>query len=315
MVEVLEKGNLFVLYRPKVDSGADSVQRLYLLLASESRFRLFIVGANALPADESRSEPDARHWALVRAVSDDAGEIASILRGGEYETETEGTRHLPPAAPVGEGRYALAKFDDDAQLVFELDRFEEGGLTREIRLERKGFLIVAVRNPEVDVEGFPDSEPGYPEGLRRLFRGRRWIGAVHPGLLNHAGAQLALIRGFEVDPSESGLDEVEDRRLEEFVDLDLPRGALDTGEAPDQDEFDRRHHAPLPGGFPEGSRSGGRAAAKSSDAASAISSLLAGLSFPASREEVLEAARDNRDRLDDAGPALERLEALPDGEY
>lgn len=310
MSTILETGSIAYLYRPRVATDeSDEVQRFYILLRNSRRFRLLVVGANRLPAESSRAEPGGRNWALVRAVTGDAGEIAQILRGGEYETATEGTRHLPPAAPLGEGRYALMQFEDSTQLVHSLDRFTDGDFVSGLGLRKKGFFVVAVRNPEVEVEGFPDEDPGYPDALASLFRGRRWLPVSNPGLLNHVGAQIALMAGFEVDTG--ALSDVESHRLDELLDLDLPRSALETGEEPDRDAFDRRHHEPIDVDFSAGGETGGRVAAVASGSASAIGTLLTGVSFPASKKDVLDCAEVNRGRLDDAGPAMARLERLP----
>ncbi|MBS3746901.1 MAG: DUF2795 domain-containing protein [Wenzhouxiangellaceae bacterium] len=310
MSAILESGSIVYMYRPRVATDSpDEVQRFYILLRNSRRFRLLVVGANRLPAGESRGKPGGRNWALVRSVTGDAGEIARILRGGEYETGTQGTRHLPPVAPLGEGRYALMQFDDSTQLVHALDRFTEGDFVSSLGLRKKGFFVVAVRNPEVEVEGFPDEDPGYPESLASLFRGRRWLPVSNPGLLNHVGVQIALMAGFEVDTG--ALSEVDSYRLDELLDLDVPRSALETGEAPDRDAFDRRHHEPIHVDFSAGSKAGGRAAAVASGSASAVGTLLTGVSFPASKKDVLDCAEVNRSRLEDAGPAIARLERLP----
>jgi len=310
MSAILEAGTIVYLYRPRVASDAsDEVQRFYILMRNSRRIRLLVVGANRLPSDESRAEAGGRNWALVRAVTDDAGEIAQILRGGEYETSTEGTRHLPPVATLGEGRYALMQFDESTQLVHSLDRFTDGDFVHGLGLRRDGFFVIAVRNPEVEVEGFPEEDPGYPEALASLFRGRRWLPVVNPGLLDHEGAQIALMAGFEVDTD--ALSDVESHRLDELLDLDLPRSALETGEAPDRDAFDRRHHEPIDVDFSAGGKTGGRVAAVASGSASAVATLLTEVSFPASKKDVLDCAEVNRGRLDDAGPAMARLERLP----
>ena len=310
MSETLESGTIVYLYRPRVARDAsDEVQRFYILLRNSRHFRLLVVGANRLPAEKSRAEPGGRNWALVEAVTDDADKIAKILRGGEYETSTKGTRHLPPAAPIGEGRYALMQFDDSTQLVHSLDRFGDGDFVRGLGLRRQGFFIIAVRNPEVEVEGFPDEDPDYPRSLKSLFRGRRWLPVSNPELLDHEGAQLALMAGFDVDTN--ALSEAESQRLDEMLDLDLPRSALESGEAPDRDAFDHRHHAPIDVAFSAGGETGGRAAAVSSGSASAVGMLLSGVSFPASKKDVLNCAEINRRRLEDADPAMARLERLP----
>jgi len=318
MEHELERGDLFFFYRPQVDADeASEVQRLYLVLVNSSHYRLLIVGANELPADEDQSGPPTRRWIQVRAVENSSSGIEDILKGGKYDTKTRGTQHLPPAAPVGEGRYALIDTGDATQLVFRLRRPKDGELAETLGLRQEASYVVSVKNPSVKIEGFPEETPDYPDQLADLFQDRRWLPVRNSGLLNYEYAQAILISahgkgaaeelGIELDPQSAD--------LRSQIDLDLPEEGLLKSRFPDLAEFEKRHHGEISPGFGAGGEKGGRAAAEASDSASAVGTLLAGLEFPAGKSQVLRTARANRTRAEDADPALERLEQLPRREF
>ncbi len=318
MAKELERGDIFYFYRPKVDAEKPSdVQRFYIVLANASLFRLLIVGAQKLPQSDSGSGPASRRWALVRAVSGGSGEIETILKGGEYETKTRGRRHLPPAAPLGEGRYAIVNYDRTTQLAYRLKRSKSGKLSETFGLDREASFIIAVKNPGIRIKGFPEDKPGYPDALENLFKGRRWIHVANPGLLNYPDAQIALIAGFDDDAAEAlgvDLDEkIGDVRSE--IDLDLPEEGLLESRFPDLFEFAKRHHGKIETEFGAGGLVGGVKAARSSASASAVARLLTGIEFPADKEEVLDTARANSQRLETPEAALDRLKRLPERSF
>lgn len=314
----LERGELYFFYRPKVEADdAAEVQRLYLVLVNSAHYRLLIVGANELPADKDQSGPPTRRWVQVRAVESSSAGIEEILKGGEYDTRTRGRRHFPPAAPVGEGCYALVDTGDSTQLVFRLRRSKRGQLAGTLGLRQEASYIVAVKNPSVEIEGYPGEKPDYPDQLADLFQGRRWLPVRNSGLLNYENAQAILISahgqgaaeklGLELDPGSAD--------LRSRIDLDLPEEGLLRSRFPDLAEFEERHHGEILPDFGSGGETGGRAAAASSDSASAVGTLLKDLAFPASKSVILGTARANRTRAEDPDPALQRLEHLPRREF
>lgn len=70
--EILENGDIFFLYRPRVEeeepSGMGDVQRFHVVLrpAGQKRLRLLTVGRKRLPAVESHE----RNWGFVETVTD-----------------------------------------------------------------------------------------------------------------------------------------------------------------------------------------------------------------------------------------------------
>jgi hypothetical protein len=69
MPQVLERGNIHFVYRPRVEatsaSGLEDIQRLFMILSphDNERLRLIVLGRKGLPEIEDRHE---RSWALSR---------------------------------------------------------------------------------------------------------------------------------------------------------------------------------------------------------------------------------------------------------
>lgn len=53
--------------------------------------------------------------------------------------------------------------------------------------------MISVRNPDIDVPGFPDKKPDYPNSLKEKFADERWLGIEDPRLLDYENCQLVLI--------------------------------------------------------------------------------------------------------------------------
>jgi hypothetical protein len=110
--EILEQGNIYLLYRPKVraedeaeraDVAAEDigdVQNFYVVLKPQGgRFHLINVGRKRLP-DVGEHE---RNWGFVDMVADSGKAIEETLQRDTYETKTRGERVRPAARPAGEG--------------------------------------------------------------------------------------------------------------------------------------------------------------------------------------------------------------------
>jgi hypothetical protein len=66
--------------------------------------------------------------------------------------------------------------------------------------------IIAVKNPDVRVPGFPEREEAahFPRNLLAKFDGRRWIPVDDPSLLDHEGVEIMLL-GAHADEVEQEL--------------------------------------------------------------------------------------------------------------
>jgi hypothetical protein len=231
---LLERGDIYFLYRPEVDKdavhGPEDVSRVYLVLkpSGTARWRLVIVGRKRLP---DPAEHD-RFWAFVWRVFTDRAALGEELAESTYETRTRGTRKLPSARPVAEGIYAIVRHGDHTHLAYliELPK-RRGPAERELNIRREASYIVAVRNPETPrppTAGRGFGRPAsFPPELQERFAGRRFIPLDPPAFLDHAGAELVLIGAAANPERELGLeftpDDEDEHTADVLRDLQLPR--------------------------------------------------------------------------------------------
>jgi hypothetical protein len=341
--QLIEEGDIFFFYRPKVDAaavrGRGDVQRFFLALAPKrpkKLYRLFVLGRKKLPEVTGARYYERRNWALNVLTTADVNELRRALLAVEYPTETRGERHTGAAVPVGEGRYQLLKHKDHTELAYALELPKEPGPAQEdFEIRAEASYIVAVKNPAQTAPGLPapSEPPAYPKRLAARFGSRRWIDADDPALLDYEHSQLLLLGAHAGDVAEElGVTlETEDESLhsaeicrELKLACEKERVApLLTGELPKKtarweekrpggEEVRRLTEAESPS---KAGKIGGAAAAKRAPSAAAITKLLAGIDFPKSKKEISAYAKRHRDRLDDPEAALEVIGELPEREY
>jgi hypothetical protein len=220
--EILEQGNIYFLYRPKVrpardDEGEDKgeneevaaediedVQNFYIVLKPQGgRFRLINVGRKRLPDIEEHE----RLWGFVEKVADSGREIEEELQRATYETKTRGERVLPAARPAGEGVYALVRDGSRTFLAWALELPKKPGpVQKAFNIPEQASLAISIANPEK--RGGPrtaqlgeEQQAHYPKSLQKEFRGRRFA-TEDPRLLDYEGAQVIFI-GARDDPEEA----------------------------------------------------------------------------------------------------------------
>jgi hypothetical protein len=260
--EVLEKGDIFFFYRPKAKvvndgSGGDvksieDIRRFYMVTAStitaaadntkskyqeqfdntnrtiskeegeSSRYRLFVIGKKSLPeirtTEARRSE---RYWAKVGGIFENPQELTNELLADEF-------RKGDAARPVGEGKYAIVKHQDHAELAYILEMPEEPGeAQRELGIEKEASYIISVINPKVPVPaGYPSSEepPNYPESILKEFGQNENFVSLARDLrfINFQNAQMILVgarEGKDVIQKEFGIDIKEEKETVHSADV------------------------------------------------------------------------------------------------
>lgn len=237
-VEVLERGNIYFFYRPRVRSpeaksepeGLEELQRSYIVLSPHGKqfYRLVAIGRKQMPEIAERE----RNWGFVELVSQRPQEIEEELRREKYGTKTRGERVQPSARPAGEGVYALARHGNHTHLVYALELPERPGeVQEELNIEPEASYIISVKNPQspsppgVGLRG--EQTADYPKKLQEIFRGRRFVPVNPPEFLDKPGAQLLLIGAAEDVAAELGLDlnpqHETERTAEIFNDLRLAK--------------------------------------------------------------------------------------------
>ena len=255
-VEVLEKGDIFFFYRPKakvIDDGSggdvksiEDIRRFFMVTATATnteneqqqqfdgtnsktpkegespRYRLFVIGKKSLPeirtTEARRSE---RYWSKVGGIFENPQELTGELLSDEF-------RKGDAARAVGEGKYAIVKHQDHAELAYVLEMPEEPGeAQRELGIEKEASYIVSIINPKVPVPaGYPSSEepPNYPESILKEFgENENFISLARDlRFINFQNAQMILVgarEGRDVIQKEFGIDIKEEKETVHSADI------------------------------------------------------------------------------------------------
>ena len=255
-VEVLEKGDIFFFYRPKakvIDDGSggdvksiEDIRRFFMVTATAAnteneqqqqfdgtnsktpkegespRYRLFVIGKKSLPeirtTEARRSE---RYWAKVGGIFENPQELTGELLSDEF-------RKGDAARAVGEGKYAIVKHQDHAELAYVLEMPEEPGeAQRELGIEKEASYIVSIINPKVPVPAeYPSSEepPNYPESILKEFgENENFISLARDlRFINFQNAQMILVgarEGRDVIQKEFGIDIKEGKETVHSADI------------------------------------------------------------------------------------------------
>jgi hypothetical protein len=211
--EVLERGDIFFFYRPKLDveivRGLDDVQRFYMVIkpAEKSVFRRVIIGRKRLPGIGEHE----RTWGFVDLVTSKAEEIEDEFDPKSYMTKTRGERIEPPARPAGEGVYDIVRHNNHTHLAYALELPQKPGpVQRELNIHEAASLIVTVKNPEAGSPpqaGLPEfRKPEYPEKLKAKFGGRRFVDLDPPEFLDYPGTELVIVGAWPDPATELGID-------------------------------------------------------------------------------------------------------------
>jgi hypothetical protein len=254
--EVLEKGDIFFFYRPKakvIDDGSggdvksiEDIRRFFMVTATAAnteneqqqqfdgtnsktpkegespRYRLFVIGKKSLPeirtTEARRSE---RYWSKVGGIFENPQELTGELLSDEF-------RKGDAARAVGEGKYAIVKHQDHAELAYVLEMPEEPGeAQRELGIEKEASYIVSIINPKVPVPaGYPSSEepPNYPESILKEFgENENFISLARDlRFINFQNAQMILVgarEGRDVIQKEFGIDIKEEKETVHSADI------------------------------------------------------------------------------------------------
>jgi hypothetical protein len=134
--KILEQGDIYFFYRPKKDAeevkGIEDVRRFFMVTAPEKSennesgdknqfYRLFVIGKKSLPEiRKSEARASERYWARVGGIFQDPNDLTKELLSDEF-------RKGDAARPVGEGKYAIVKHQNHAELAYILEMPKESG--------------------------------------------------------------------------------------------------------------------------------------------------------------------------------------------
>ncbi len=249
--KILEQGDIFFFYRPKVSSkeikSIDDVRRFYMILCPDEDqkisdtgdngtitnkkkiYRLFIIGKKSLPEiRKTEARSSERFWAQVGGIFYDSKKLGEDLSAEEF-------RKGDTARPVGEGKYAIIEHQNHTELAFILEMPQEiGEAQKELGIQKEATYIITVINPNKPVpEGYPTAEaqlPKYPEHIEKYLNNieEKFISlSQNLNLINYQNAQVILIgarEGKNIIKQEIGLDiesEYEGKEDEKFASSDI----------------------------------------------------------------------------------------------
>ena len=157
--EILEQGDIYFFYRPNKGAqevkGIEDVRRFFMVTAPEQEennnnskknqlYRLFVIGKKSLPEiRKSEARSSERYWARVGGIFTDPNELTKELFSDEF-------RKGDAARPVGEGKYAIVKHQNHAELAYMLELPNEPGeAQKELGIEKEASYMISVINPKI----------------------------------------------------------------------------------------------------------------------------------------------------------------------
>jgi hypothetical protein len=226
---VLEQGDIFFFYRPKVRSekveSIDDVRRFFMVLAPESKnlYRLLVIGKKSLPEiRETEARSSERYWARVGGIFDDPTQLTNELLSKEF-------REGDMARPVGEGKYAIVDHNNHTELAFVLELPKQlGEAQKELGIEKEASYIITVINPKVPKreEFLPTTEdaPKYPESVLNDFSNDENFVPLSRNLkfIDYQDAQIILIgarEGKDTLTQELGITVEDERENDNSADI------------------------------------------------------------------------------------------------
>jgi hypothetical protein len=201
---ILEQGDIFFFYRPKVRSenveSIEDIRRFFVVLAPESKslYRLLVIGKKSLPEiRESEARSSERYWARVGGIFDGPTQLTNELLSKEF-------REGDMARPVGEGKYAIVDHNNHTELALVLELPKElGEAQKELGIEKEASYIITVINPKIPKreESLPSTEhaPKYPESVLNDFSNDENFVPLSRNLkfIDYQNAQIILIGARE----------------------------------------------------------------------------------------------------------------------
>jgi|ERR1051326_2506816 hypothetical protein len=234
--EILEQGDIYFFYRPKKNAqevkGIEDVRRFFMVTAPEQNnsqlYRLFVIGKKSLPeVRKTEARASERYWARVGGIFKDANELTKELLSDEF-------RKGDAARPVGEGKYAIIKHGNHAELAYILEMPKEPGeAQQELGIEKEASYIVSVVNPRkpaassvADGGKYPSTEeiPMYPEELLKEFGENDTFVSLSRDtrFLDYQNAQVILSgarEGKDVIKNDIGIEITEEDETQQSADI------------------------------------------------------------------------------------------------
>lgn len=195
--KILAKGDLYIFYRPKVEtedpSSLKDVQRFFMVLKfkKETQYIVIALGKKKFPNEATNRV----EFAFVEHIAKDHNELLEHLNEKNYSTLTQGDRHQPSARAIGEGKFLFARHANLASFDYELHPQEIKESQAAFNIAQKAHYLVHVKNPKRGQEKGLNSEDQakYSEKLLVEFKDYKFIPLTNLDYLNYQGAELLFI--------------------------------------------------------------------------------------------------------------------------
>jgi hypothetical protein len=223
--EVLEQGDIYFFYRQKKGAeevkGIEDVRRFFMVTGPEKSentkensdksqfYRLFVIGKKSLPEiRKTEARASDRYWARVGGIFQNPDELTKELLSDEF-------RKGDAARPVGEGKYAIVRHQNHAELAYILEMPEQPGeAQKELGIQKEASYVISVINPKRPAPaGYPSTEeqPKYPEDVLKEFSDTENFVSLtkNTKFIDYKNAQIILIgarEGKYVIKNELGLE-------------------------------------------------------------------------------------------------------------
>ena len=207
--EVLEQGDIYFFYRPKKGAeevkGIEDIRRFFMVTAPEKSentkenndksqfYRLFVIGKKSLPEiRKTEARASERYWARVGGIFQNPDELTKELLSDEF-------RKGDAARPAGEGKYAIVRHQNHAELAYILEMPKEPGEAQnELGIEKEASYVISVINPKRPAPaGYPSTEeqPNYPQDVLKEFsETENFVSlAKNTKFIDYQNAQIILI--------------------------------------------------------------------------------------------------------------------------
>lgn len=206
---IIEKGDIYFFYRPKVKSleGSQTVndlseiQRFYCVLHPEKTdlHRLLLVGKKHMPEVEEKEIT----WLTLEIATHDKKRLLEELKEYTYKTKTRGERIVGAARACGEGVYCLSQHEDHTHFSYILELPKEiDEVQEELKIEKEVSYIISVKNQQ-EAGITSGKAASFPKKLQEQFQGKRFIPIESADFMDYEGAELLLISTGRIDADKS----------------------------------------------------------------------------------------------------------------
>jgi hypothetical protein len=236
-VEVLEYGDIYFFYRPKKHSeevkGIEDVRRFFMVTAPEEisekkreskkeMYRLFVIGKKSLPEiRKTEARGSERYWGRVGGIFEDPNELTKELFSDEF-------RKGDVARPVGEGKYAIVKYQNHTELAYILEMPKDPGQAqKELGIEKEASYVISVINPKKPTpQGYPsaDQPAEYPDYILNEFEEAENFVSLARNLkyIDYQNSQIILIgarEGRDAIKNEIGIEINGEQETQQSADI------------------------------------------------------------------------------------------------